>query len=499
MKKKILSMLVIVGLMVGLMAIPAQAATEDEIEESVAKGVEWLVGQQNPDGSWGDWDQVARTGFAVVKLEDRAYELGYDPFDDEYEYSENVIDGLDFIFGQAKSDVCGWYFGWGTYETGIAMMAIAAGRDMTRVVTVGPHTDLTYGEVLELNVDYFANSQISSGQYQGGWGYGCGADWADNSNSGYAVLGLRYAESAGIGIPPSLKDNLSIWIDYIQNDVDSDTNDGGSGYEHPDSWVNLLKTGNLLFEMAFVSDDTSTQRVKDAITYIQNHWNDPNWDPGWKGPNWLDEERPHMQAAYCLMKGLESFIIQAIVVGGSNIDWFDEMSTAIVETQQPDGSWLWDEWGDELLATEWALLTLERVVPPIPVPVDVKPMSCPNPLSVNKKGLLPVAILGTEIFDVTQIDPASVRLEGVAPLRWAYEDVATPVEPYLGKEDPYGCSEEGPDGYLDLTLKFDNQELVDMLGGVQDGEVLVLQLTGSLMDNGRDIIGEDVVVIIKKR
>jgi hypothetical protein len=61
--------------------------------------------------------------------------------------------------------------------------------------------------------------------------------------------------------------------------------------------------------------------------------------------------------------------------------------------------------------------------------VDIKPGTCPNPVNVKARGVLPVAILGTADFDVTTIDPASVRLEGVAPIRWALEDVATPVPP----------------------------------------------------------------------
>ena len=132
------------------------------------------------------------------------------------------------------------------------------------------------------------------------------------------------------------------------------------------------------------------------------------------------------------------------------------------------------------------------------MPVDIKPQSCRNPLNVKDKGDLPVAILGTDTFDVTQVDPASVDLEGVSPLRWDLEDVATPFgPPYVGKEDAFDCTEEGPDGYMDLTLKFDTQEVVAALGPVNDGDVLVLQLTGSLLDGG-PFFGEDVVVILKK-
>jgi uncharacterized repeat protein (TIGR01451 family) len=51
----------------------------------------------------------------------------------------------------------------------------------------------------------------------------------------------------------------------------------------------------------------------------------------------------------------------------------------------------------------------------IPVPIDIKPTSCPNPFNVDGKGLLPVAIVGTEDFDVSKVDPTSVKLIGVSP------------------------------------------------------------------------------------
>jgi uncharacterized repeat protein (TIGR01451 family) len=134
----------------------------------------------------------------------------------------------------------------------------------------------------------------------------------------------------------------------------------------------------------------------------------------------------------------------------------------------------------------------------IPVAIDIKPTSCPNPLNVKDNGVLPVAIVGTEDFDVTQVDPASVRLIDVAPLRWAFEDVVTPFEPLLGKESQYDCTEEGPDGYLDLTLKFDTQEIVAALGEVYDREAIVLPLTGNSYE-GTPIVGEDVVIILKNQ
>jgi len=131
---------------------------------------------------------------------------------------------------------------------------------------------------------------------------------------------------------------------------------------------------------------------------------------------------------------------------------------------------------------------------PTPVSIDIKPSSCPNPLNVKSKGVLPVAVLGTEELDVTTIDPASIRLAGVAPIRSNIEDVGTPV---IGPIDPCDCTTEAIDGFLDLTLKFNTQEIVSILGEVADGDELVLTLTGETY-GGTQIAGQDCVLILKK-
>jgi hypothetical protein len=129
--------------------------------------------------------------------------------------------------------------------------------------------------------------------------------------------------------------------------------------------------------------------------------------------------------------------------------------------------------------------------------VDIKPQGCPNPLNTKSKGVTPVAILGTADFDITDIDIASLRLKGVAAIRSAIEDVATPFTPINGLDNAYGCNNFGPDGFDDLTLKFDTQELIAALDEVQDGDVLELTLTGVLQD-GTSIEGQDLVVIKAK-
>lgn len=144
----------------------------------------------------------------------------------------------------------------------------------------------------------------------------------------------------------------------------------------------------------------------------------------------------------------------------------------------------------------------------VPVHFDVKPGSCPNPINPKSKGVLPAAILGSSDFDVKTIDPASVRLrlqgseDGVAPIRWSLEDVATPFESAEDKENCFSdCNTMGPDGYMDLTFKFDTQEVIEALGDFSAGQCLVLEVVGNLEDgqNGGTILGEDVVSMLKAK
>ena len=390
--KKVFAILLLLSLSV--FVVPVQAATRDEIDAAVESGIEWLVSQQNTiDGSWGISRQIGYTGFAVLKLETHAIQTGWDPLDPSYEYYSNVTAGLDYIFSMATNisitvpptpagdpDTNG--NGWGTYfaadpthrgyESAVAMMAIAASTHPEMVVNV-PGSDVdgrTYFNVLQDAVDYYAFGQEEVGSSRGGWRYWENYGSADNTVSGLVTLGLAYAEAdrieGAIGfnctVPQFVKDELNLWVTYIQNPAD-----GGSGYTTPTYWENILKTGNLLFEMAFLGDMPSTQRVIDAIDYIENHWNDP--DDGWSvgEAGWRGTPASYL-AIFATVKGLDAFGIKTIN-NGTEVDWFDEMADVVIAQQNPDGSWPTPPWGDPVLGTEWCLLFLQRVSPIEPPPV----------------------------------------------------------------------------------------------------------------------------------
>jgi hypothetical protein len=505
--------------------VNATAATDEEIQAAIDAGLAWLAAQQNPDGSFGAVRPVAKTGLAVKKFMHDAILRGYDsPFHPDYMYHEVVEDGLDYIFqfavvvpitaqpaGDPDTDGDGLGVAFldpgTTYETGIALMVISESTEPDRVVGDGSAVSgWTYHDVAVDVMNWLAWVQVDApSQWRGGWRYGDGYDTADQSNSGYATLGLAFFEASppsgfGLTVPAFVKAEMGdpgYWVDWIQNDVGvgDPQYDGGSGYDHPDGVVNILETGNLLFEMAWYGDGVSTQRVQDAIDYIVRAWNLSAVAPGgdWTAhQGWMG----CYQAMFTMMKGLEAFQIDMI----DSIDWFDEVSTYIVTNQHANGSWgpcFWDWYAgnDGILSTCWALLTLQKVTIPPPYMLDIKPTSCPNPINVKSKGVLPVAILGGDGADVMEIDPASILLEGVPPIRWAYADVATPVP---ADADTCECTTEGPDTFLDLTLKFENELIVEAIMPVEDGEIRMLTLTGQTFD-GLGFAAYDCVRVLDKR
>lgn len=112
-----------------------------------------------------------------------------------------------------------------------------------------------------------------------------------------------------------------------------------------------------------------------------------------------------------------------------------------------------------------------------PLFMDVKPGSGVDQVYLGSNGNLPVAVYGTEYFDVGAIDTDSVRLEGIAP------DGVAPIQCAV-------CDVDG-DGYLDALYLFDIETLLAY--GVAD-ELLSL----SFSVDGVILVLEDEVVFVGK-
>ena len=109
--------------------------------------------------------------------------------------------------------------------------------------------------------------------------------------------------------------------------------------------------------------------------------------------------------------------------------------------------------------------------------IDIKPGSDINPVNLKSRGVLPVAIYGSEEFDVSQIDMDSLALEGVGPrVKGASGRVGSLVD-------------INGDSILDLMLHFDMDELTI------DPDAEALTLTGLLLD-GSEFEGADNIRIV---
>ena len=93
MKRKALMILVVAALMLPIVAIPAGAATQTQIDQAIQDGLAWLATQQNSDGSFGSGYSFANTAAAVLAFENEGHFPGGGT-----EYSDEVEKGLDYIF-----------------------------------------------------------------------------------------------------------------------------------------------------------------------------------------------------------------------------------------------------------------------------------------------------------------------------------------------------------------------------------------------------------------
>ena len=122
----------------------------------------------------------------------------------------------------------------------------------------------------------------------------------------------------------------------------------------------------------------------------------------------------------------------------------------------------------------------------VEVEIDIKPGSDPNCFNNNGRGVIRVAILGTVDFDVKEVDPATVELEGLSVMargrrnkrRAHFDDVSGP---------------DGiPDGFIDLVVQ------IKGVDGTFARGTSTATLTGYLFD-GTEIVGRDDICVVRSR
>lgn len=355
---------------------PGIVTLEDQIECAIQKGLAYATLQQQSNGSWNDgYGNAAATGLYCVKYIDRAQDLKVDPFDTaQYEYADDLIEAITSLAGQLTAGDAGELkvnlSSYTTYATGISAMCFASAAgvkpEATAVTGVG---SLTYKEITRRLAAWLTGNQQDSGCAEGGWYYQekeSYPSWGDNSISGYATMGLGFAQSLTDYVIPSLALNrLDSFLNRVQQTggpFDGGSNYGGpwsgSDCSFPYNWINTLKTGNLLYELCLLEDPANSTRVARALAFLESFWGNTGGD--YNGGGWVSDH----QAMFTMMKGLEGCGVEKLDLGREvEEDWFAPVAQWIVNNQLANGSFDAAGRGTIVLETAWALLTLERAVP----------------------------------------------------------------------------------------------------------------------------------------
>jgi len=290
-------------------------------------------------------------------------------------------------------------------------------------------------------------------------------------NAGVTLSVVQFAQGARLEVPPTLIDSEAT-ADQVAQRINTTLNNFG----HRTDIVSAIE---LCMQQFIDPDDEWVIDISTDGMHSVSLGTDPV-----------------LARESAVLGGLDA--LNAIGVGNADIDVLHELVWPQPASDPPaPGFAVYVESFDGYVE---AMREKVRAEVRLPVSVDIKPTSCPNPLNTGSQGVLPVAILGSPEFDVLQVDPETVALEGVPPLHWSYEDAAAPFDSSRSRDSCTSCTTDGPDGHLDLTLKFDRQEVAAALGEVEDMGCYLLSVTGNLLEEfgGGGISGGDVIRIQPK-
>ena len=190
----------------------------------------------------------------------------------------------------------------------------------------------------------------------------------DNSNTMYAMLGLRACHDAGILLPPTSVELAAKWWRETQTKT-SPLKAPAIGPEgwcyggHPHKAYGSMTAGGV-GSLAICDYILGRDPKKDRELACGIEWLAKNFSVAYNpGPyEHANGEENSQHQYYYYMYALERAAILTGVdqAGAVGATWFPRMSAALIEAQRPDGSWKAAQGGSELNDTCFAVLTLRK-------------------------------------------------------------------------------------------------------------------------------------------
>ena len=285
-----------------------RTAEEKQIDDAVARALEYLARQQRPSGAWATdphGESTAATSLALMAFMASGHVPGEGP------YGDALLRGVDWVLAEQRRDgllISRQGHGQPMYDHGISALMLAEVVGML---------DKQRGErcrrALEDAVRLILRAQSvpKSSHHAGGWRYHPTSNDSDLSVTGWQLLALRAAKNVGCDVPAEHIDRA---VEYVKKCYQS----GGFGYQ-PGHGPSATRKGTGILCLEICGQHHADESLAAAESLLRN-------------PLGLGEPYFFYGVYYCSVGMFQ--------VGGRHWEQFrSDLFRLLVGNQQPDGSW----------------------------------------------------------------------------------------------------------------------------------------------------------------
>lgn len=379
--KHLITCSLILGLSINSAQADKYASLRKEIEQSIARGNNWLLEQQKADGYWDDNEIPAFSALAlnaIVRDPNVKRENG--------KFSDRIEQGYQWLLKQQKEDGGFYNRGLGTYNTATSLTSLlATGRKEFEPAIVKARKYLVGAQWDE------GEKGKADNHNDGGIGYGSDDSYTNLSTTYLAIEAIALSESViadgKYGKQPSLNwDAALTFLSRCQNL--EETNDqewanddprvkGGVIYAPGQSKGKDIEAKDG--RVALRSYGSMTYAGMLSMIYAKVDINDPRVSAmkSWLGDNYTLDENPGLgpQGIYYYFQAMAKALTAAQMdtlplTDGTEVDWRTELGSKLLQLQRENGSWVNDNGrfmeSNAVLVTSYSILALEQLYDSLP-------------------------------------------------------------------------------------------------------------------------------------